>query len=279
VAKIFIYSLLGFGLGAVGSKLQITSAVSFWLQFVAGMFIIVTGLRLIWPSWLPWLAITPPAGIRRYIRGHAKSDAWVAPAMLGLLTILIPCGTTIAIETAAVATGKAIQGAAILFAFTLGTAPLFFLMGVLAKGTTLFQKKLAYATAAIVIGLGFYTANGALVTIDSPYSWQNEIAALRVALGGGQSNTMEAATTVTINVAPNGYTPNEVSVPAGQRVTLALAAKGQLGCTSVFRIPKLDLEEQLASFKTTNLNVTFPNAGRYSFSCGMGMYTGTINAV
>lgn len=279
VAKIFAYTILGFLLGAIGAKVQLSNGVSVWLQSIAGVFIVVTGIRLIWPQWLPWLNIQAPAGVRRFIRQQGKSETWLAPAMLGLLTIVIPCGTTIAMETAAVATGSAVKGGAILLAFTLGTAPLFLLVGVLAKGTLFFQRKLAYATAAIVIALGVYTFNGAMVMIDSPYTIQNEVAALRWAVTGGEGTAAASATSVAIDVLPNGYSPNEVTVPAGQEVTLALSAKGRLGCTSIFRIPKLNVDEQVKQTGVTSLVVTFPSAGRYTFSCGMGMYTGTINAV
>ncbi len=278
-AKILAYTLLGLALGLIGAKLKLSSGVSVWLQSIAGVFIVVTGIRLIFPRWLPWLTITPPAGIRRFIRRQGKNESWLAPAFLGLLTILIPCGITIAMETAAIAAGSAVKAAMILFAFTLGTAPLFLLVGVLAKGATFFQRKLVWATAAIVIGLGIYTFNGAMVMIDSPYTIQNEVAAFQAAFAGGTDAEAAAATNVTINVLPNGYDPNSVTVPAGQPVTLSLAAKGRLGCTSVFRIPRLNVEEQLAPNSVTPVAVTFPSAGRYTFSCGMGMYTGTIEAV
>ena len=279
-AKLFVYTVLGLGLGAIGARLQLSSAVSVWLQSIAGVFIIITGLRILWPNWLPWLAITPPASIRRFVRRQAKSDAWLAPAFLGLLTILIPCGTTIAMEASAVATGSAIKGASILFAFVLGTAPLFFLVGILAKGANVLQNKLAWATAAIVVVLGLYTLNGALVMVDSPYTFQNETKAIAwVLTGPGNADEGTAASNVTIEVRGTGYVPNAVTVPAGQPVTINLAAIGRLGCTSIFRIPKLNIEKTLTPDTTSPFTATFPSPGKYTFSCGMGMYTGTIDAI
>ncbi len=278
IAKTVAYTLFGFLLGAIGSKLQLSTTVSVWLQAIAGAFIVITGIRLIWPQWLPWLNIQAPASLRRFIRRQGRSDTWLAPAMLGLLTIFIPCGTTIAMETAAVAAGTPLKGAAILLAFVLGTAPLFFLVGILAKGTMFAQKKLSYATAAIVIILGIYTFNGALVTIDSPYSIQNEVAAVRWTLTGQSGSGGAQVTSVDISVLPNGYSPNAVTVPAGQPVSLILTAKGRLGCTSIFRIPKLNIQQQVDQNSPTTLAVNFPTPGRYTFTCGMGMYTGTIEA-
>ena len=101
VAKILIYTIFGFLLGLIGERLQISTAMRAWLQAIASIFIIVTGIRILAPHWLPWLALTPPASIRRLVRRSAKSEALLAPAVLGALTLFIPCGTTVAMEAAA----------------------------------------------------------------------------------------------------------------------------------------------------------------------------------
>lgn len=280
LAKIIIYALFGFFLGAIGARVQLSTTTRAWLQGLAAVFMIVMGIRIVWPQWLPWLAITPPSGIRRLVRRSAKSEALAAPLILGALTIFIPCGTTLAMEAAALATGKSWSAAGILFYFVLGTAPLFFVIGVLAKGTTLLQHRLKYLTALLVIGTGLYSFNAVLNLIDSPFAFRNEVAALRWAAGGGQSSSAQAAdSNPTINVLPNGYNPTSVTVPAGQVVSLRLNAPGRLSCTSVFRIPKLGLQKELAPSSATTVNVTFPTAGDYTFTCGMGMYTGTITAI
>lgn len=279
LAKIVAYALLGLGLGAIGAKLQLSSGISVWLQTLAGLVMVITGIKIFFPRWLPWFTFTPPASIRRFIRRQTKNDAWLAPAILGLLTVLIPCGTTIAIETAAVTTGSAFHGAALLAAFVAGTAPVFFLVGLLAKGTTLIQRRLLWVPAVLVIGLGLYALNGALVMVDSPYSFQNETRALSWALGGNETDTQPAATQAAIIVRGTGYTPSAVTVAAGRPITFSLDARGSLGCTSVFRIPKLKIEKTLQPDTTNSLVATFPTAGTYTFSCGMGMYTGTITAI
>ncbi len=280
--KIIAHTALGFGLGWLGNSIALTPEVRISLQIVAAVFMVVTGIRLFAPGFLPWLNITAPAPVRRFIRRRAKSTALVAPAVLGLLTILIPCGTTQAMEVAAIATSNPLQAASIMLAFTLGTAPLFLVIGVMAKGTTLLQSKLAYAAAAVVIGLGLYTFNGALISVDSPYSFQNIVASARVALSGSGGQSADAAFAETrpeIEVASNGYSPEEITVPAGRSVTLTLRGKGSLGCTSIFRIPKLNIETDVPQRGSTTIAANFPTPGRYLFTCGMGMYSGTINAI
>lgn len=280
IAKIAIYTVFGFLLGLVGEKLQLSITALAWLQGLAAVFMIVTGIRLIWPQWLPWLTITPPSGVRRYIRRSAKSEMLVAPIVLGALTVFIPCGTTLAIEATALATANAWQAGSLLFAFTLGTAPLFFLIGVLAKGTTFLQSRLKYVVALFVVGIGVYSFNSMLNSIDSPYAWRNELSAIRWAVSGGSAAPSSAADAApTITVLSTGYEPNQLTVPVGQTVHLTLNTPGQLSCTSVFRIPKLNVTKNLDPNSSASLDLTFPEPGNYTFTCGMGMFSGTITAI
>jgi len=72
-------------------------------------------------------AIEPPRFITRYIRKKARNSSdWFTPLFLGTMTVLIPCGVTQAMMAVALATGDAAQAAALMFAFTLGTSPVFF---------------------------------------------------------------------------------------------------------------------------------------------------------
>lgn len=277
VAKVVIYTVFGLLLGMIGSRLELSAGARAWIQGAAAVFMILTGFRILWPHFLPWLTIAPPASVRRMVRRSAKSQAIAAPALLGLLTVFIPCGTTIALEATALATGSALQAASILFAFTLGTAPLFFVVGVLAKGTTFFQARLKYATALLVVGIGVTSFNAVLTMIDSPFAFRNQLAAWRT-LFSNSSEVTAAETNPVINVYPNGYSPANVSVPAGTSVTLQLKVPGSLSCTSIFRIPKLGIQRQLLPKSSTTITTTFPKPGSYLFTCGMGMYSGTITA-
>ncbi len=279
IAKVLVYTILGFLLGAIGAKLQLTTTALVWLQSFAAVFMVVTGIRLIWPQWLPWLAITPPASVRRMVRKSAKSELLVAPIILGALTVLIPCGTTLAMEASALATGNPLRASGILFYFIIGTVPLFFIIGILAKGTNLLQNKLKYVTALLVICTGLYSFNAVLNMIDSPYSFRNEMKSLNYALSSTPATNQKSDTHPTIIVSTTGYDPDTVTVPAGQPVTLTFNAPGKLSCTSLLRIPKLGIEKTLTLSSSTDIQATFPTAGSYTFTCGMGMFSGTITAI
>lgn len=282
-AKLLTYTFVGFLLGWLGSAVVLSPTAKLWLQTFAALFMILTGLRLFWPQLLPWLTITPPASVRRFIRQRARSQALIAPAILGALTVFIPCGTTQSMEVNAIATGSPLQGAVLMAAFTLSTAPLFFLIGVAAKGTAIFQRRLTAAAAIVVISLGLYTFNGVLVAIGSNFSFQHQVAAARYLLSGDTEVITTSNAPIlaqqTIQVNPIGYEPNYLRVPVGEPVTLTLKTTENTGCTSVFRIPKFKLEKTLPASGETVVTATFDEPGQYSFTCGMGMFTGTIEAV
>src|SRR3989344_5932174 len=63
LAKLAVHSALGFGLGWLGDSIQLTTVARIWLQTFAGLFMLLAGIRLFFPHWLPWLTISPPASI------------------------------------------------------------------------------------------------------------------------------------------------------------------------------------------------------------------------
>lgn len=283
VMKFIAYTLLGFGLGWLGSKLQLSTTVRIWMQAIAAAVMIISGVKIIWPNVMPWFTLQPPASFRRLVRRNAKSEALIAPAILGFLTILIPCGTTQALEVSSIATANPITAALIMGAFVLGTAPLFFIIGVLAKGAALTTSKLRYVAGLLVVGVGLYSWNGVLLLMDSPYSWQNEMTSIRTLIGNtGQNEPSDAATAsdeATIQVSGRGYAPNDITVAAGKPFALHLKTAGGLGCTSTFLIPALKIERNLPESGTTTIDATFSTPGNYAFTCGMGMYRGVIHAI
>lgn len=282
IAKTIAYTIIGFLLGLVGASVVLSPTAKLWMQTLAAGFMILTGIRLLWPQILPWLTFTPPARVRRFVRRNAKSQTLFAPAILGALTVLIPCGTTQSMEVNAIATGSAWQGAVLMAAFTIGTAPLFFLIGLAAKSTATVQRRLTTIAAGVVICLGIYSFNGVLVATGSNFSFQHQVAAARYLLSreaDESSSTVPILAEQTIQVNSIGYEPNFLRVPTNKPVTLTLVTNGNSGCTSVFRLPKFNIERTLPATGTTTVTTTFDTAGQYTFSCGMGMFTGTIEAV
>ncbi len=290
--KLIAYSALGFILGAFGGAISITPAVQITMQLLAGLYMVIIALNLlnIHPI-IRYAIIQPPRFLTRMVRNQSKSKDIFAPAFLGAMTVFIPCGTTLAMETLAISSANPILGASIMAAFVIGTMPLFFGVGFITSilGET-FKSKFLKIAAVLVLYLGITSINGSLVAVGSPLTLQSIVQSspIQVDLGGGETapqpndSTISVAggiQTANIAVFPTGYKPDYIKVKAGVPVKLNLTTSGGYGCTAGFRIPKLGIDEDLSKQDTTVVEFTPKNPGKLTWTCSMGMYTGEIEVI
>ena len=130
--KLLAYIVLGFILGAFGGALALSDNARIVMQLLAGAYMIAIALNLlnVHPIFR-YVIIQPPRFLTKMVHSTSKSKDIFAPAILGALTIFIPCGTTLAIEALAISSGSPVLGAAIMATFVLGTFPLFLGLGFL----------------------------------------------------------------------------------------------------------------------------------------------------
>lgn len=131
LAKLIAYTILGFLLGWFGSLFQLSLQMQLAIQVIVGIFLLGNAMHLLtnYPVFR-YFVIQPPRIFTRLIRKETKNSAVFAPALLGASTVLIPCGATQAVMAISIASGSPLIGALILFAFTLGTLPIFLLLGI-----------------------------------------------------------------------------------------------------------------------------------------------------
>ncbi|HEX2995626.1 MAG TPA: sulfite exporter TauE/SafE family protein, partial [Anaerolineales bacterium] len=175
LAKVVAYTLLGALLGLLGSYLTLSPMTRAVLMILIGVFMLGNALRMfnVHPIFR-YFSIEPPKFLTRYIRRTAKGTDTFTPLFLGALTIFIPCGVTQAMMAAALGTGSLAMGAALMFAFTLGTSPVFFIVAYLTTelGARL-EKFFMRFVAAVVLILGFVTVNSGLSLMGSPLAFAN----------------------------------------------------------------------------------------------------------
>jgi sulfite exporter TauE/SafE len=283
-AKLVAYTLLGALLGLVGSYLTLSPATRAVLMILIGIFMLGNALRMlnIHPIFR-YFSMEPPKVITRYVRRTAKGTDTFTPLFLGALTVFIPCGVTQAMMAAALGTGSMAMGAALLFAFTLGTSPVFFIVAYLttelgARLETFFMR----FVAVTVLILGLVTVNSGLNILGSPLSFQNMTRGLfpsgtttANAAQPGQSAFAEGE--VVLYVQNEGYFPQTLSAPAGKEFTLNLVTDKTYSCSRDFVIPALDFYELLPDTGTVKVNIPAQEKGStLFFTCSMGMYTGQI---
>lgn len=271
LAKIIAYTILGLLLGWFGSLFELSVKAQATMQIVVVIFMVGTALNLLQVHpFFRYFVIQPPKFLTRLVRNQSKSKDVFAPALLGAFTIFIPCGTTQAMMALAIASGSPILGAAILFAFVLGTSPLFFLLGYFTtKLGDAYQKKFFKVAAIAIILLAVYNLKGAITLTGATFPFSST-----------ETTVQEAKTDVTIAIQPNGYTPRNITVPAGKKITLRLTNAKAYTCAQAFTIPKLGIQKIVAPGQQATIEFTAPTTpGTLVFSCSMGMYTGTINVI
>lgn len=284
VAKLVVYTLLGALLGWLGSYLTLSPMTRAFLMIAIGIFMVGNALRMfdVHPVFR-YFSIEPPKFITRYIRRTAKGTDTFTPIFLGALTVFIPCGVTQAMMAAALGTGSLVMGAALMFAFTLGTSPVFFVVAYLTTelGSRL-EKFFMRFVAVLVLILGLVTLDGGLNVLGSPLSFQNMTRSL-LPSGGGAAAQAESPQTVAANgelilqVENEGYFPQTLKAPAGQAVKLNLVTDQTYSCSRDFVIPALDFYQLLPDTGTVQVDIPAQTKGsKLFFTCSMGMYTGQI---
>lgn len=277
--KLVSHTVLGALLGALGGAVQLSAGTRTALQLVAGAVIIVFGLAQLGVPGFRRVVVEPPASWMRVVGGRARSQAALAPSLLGLASVLIPCGVTLSVEALALASGSAAAGAATMAVFVLGTAPLFAVLGyVFRRAARAWRGRLAVATGVVVLAMGLYTFNGGLELAGSP------LAGSRVAqaLAEGSAPPSAAARieggrqVVDVTARAASYTPSAVQARAGVPTTLVVSSQGAQGCVRSFQVPSRDVEVLLPVTGQERIDLGVLAPGRVGFSCSMGMYTGTI---
>lgn len=281
VSKLVAYTLLGALLGWLGSYLTLSPISRALLLVAIGIFMVGNALRMfnVHPIFR-YFSIEPPKFITRYIRRTAKGTDTATPLFLGFLTVFIPCGVTQAMMATALGTGSIAMGAALMFAFTLGTSPVFFIVAYLTTelGARL-EKFFMRFVAVVVLILGLVTIENGLNLMGSPLSLQNMtrnlFPASSVSTAGSDSLSADGA--ITLNVQNSGYFPAALKAPANTDLTLNLVTDKTYSCARDFVIPKLNFYQLLPDTGTVQVNIPAQKAGStLFFTCSMGMYTGQI---
>ncbi len=284
-AKIVAYTLLGALLGWLGSYLSLSPTTRAMLMIAIGIFMVGNALRMfnVHPIFR-YFSIEPPKFITRYIRRTAKGTDTFTPLFLGALTVFIPCGVTQAMMATALGTGSIVMGAALMFAFILGTSPVFFIVAYLTTelGARL-EKFFMRFVATVVLILGLVTINSGLNLVGSPLSFNNltgNFASAPSDQSAPVASYGQAASSsgqLTLSVQSNGYFPRTLHAPANTALTLNLVTSQTYSCARDFVIPALNYYKLLPSDGSEQISIPPQAAGtKLFFTCSMGMYTGQI---
>lgn len=288
-SKLAAYTVLGLLLGWFGSLFQLSLTAQAVLQIAVAIFMIGTaGALLNLHPFFRYFIIQPPKFITRKIRSVSKSGDLFAPALLGAFTVFIPCGITQGMLALAIASGAPLYGAGVMFAFVLGTSPVFFILGYLAArlGDSMHKKFMKVAAYAIVLLALFNLNNGIALTGNTNWTLNSiaKTAFCTISYCANDSLALSkealAVSQATITIENYGYSPREFAVKAGSEVKIDLINKDGYTCAQAFTIPTLGIRKIVAPGTSDSVTFTAPaKPGQLAFMCGMGMYRGVINVI
>jgi plastocyanin domain-containing protein len=200
------------------------------------------------------------------------------PLFIGLLNGLMPCGPLQAMQLYALSTGSPVAGGISMFLFSMGTVPLMFGIGalssILSKNFTLRVMKIG-AVLVTVLGMIMFTNGWNLTGVNfNPFTSSGGTTE-----GGAFEPVIENGYQM-VNSSLSGGRYPAITVQQGIPVKWTInAPQGSInGCNNRMIIREYKIEH---SFKPGENIIEFTpdKAGRFPYSCWMGMIRSSITVV
>jgi sulfite exporter TauE/SafE/copper chaperone CopZ len=282
VGKVISYTVIGAVFGLVGSIIAFTPLMRGVAGLLAGLFLIVFGLKMlnIFPV-LRKFSFRTPGFLNRWVGKNQSSS----PLVIGLLNgLMIACGPLQAIYIMAAGTGSWLEGAKLLFVFALGTLPVMLGFGYFASFvSSKMTNKILRISGAIVIILGIVMVNRGLALTGSGYDLNSIVQSVGAdgvagnAVGSADSNVvlLNGYQEIHMDVTRYGYEPNRFVLKKGVPVKWVIDGKELTGCNNAIQVPKLGLTFDIEKGEQT-IEFTPTESGTISWSCWMGMIPGSF---
>ncbi len=292
IGRLFGYASVGAVLGLIGDVFSMFNKIFPLIIILTSIYMIYNGLNSI------GIKLTRKFKIFRILPKLRFNQITNRSSFtLGALTVFIPCGFTLTVQSIALLTGDPIKGALAMFLFALGTSPILFALG---TSKNIFEKfnlgdVFSFISGLLLIFFGIFNINSQLNVLGLT-SIDDIIQNIRsINLNSLQdSNNLSTNANSSISLAPiengkqilrmnasaYGYSPNYFTVQTNIPILWEIKDNGFSGCTNA--IIARDLFNGTLSLirnGTTTKGFTIEKPGKYKFSCWMGMYTGTIEAI
>jgi sulfite exporter TauE/SafE len=273
------FVVLGALLGAVGGAFSVPTRLMGVVILAVAAVMAILGIRLTEVSprvaaWAPHLPARMADVVSRGSQAERYSD--VRAAALGAATFLLPCGFTQAVQLFALTTGSALSAGLIMGVFALGTTPGLLALAAVPEVATASRRR---DTALRVIGVVVLAF--ALVNVSAGLrllGWTSSAGAPVAATVSPNVTLGRGMQTVTMTQAPGGYTPADTVVYAGIPITWIVESTSKWDCSAFLRVPSTGTSVDLQEGRNAIALPALPE-GTTSFTCVMGMYSGTFQAI
>jgi sulfite exporter TauE/SafE len=275
-SKLLAYSLLGLILGLAGNFFTPSPKLSGVLNLLIAGFMIGVALEAlkVHPIFR-YFIIQPPKFVRKLIKDNSKKEGLLNGAVLGASTVFIPCGITQAMMALAISSQSPLIGMSTMFAFILGTIPMFLVLGLTAtKLNEKYSQLMSKIIAVVLLILACYTIFYSVRLLGY------NIGAVK---NTGQTEKQEVLTetsstdqlqTLSLFLTDQGYVPQRFIIKKGIPVELTIKNEEARGCIQGFVVPDLNIRKVVRLGKSEKVTFTPQKAGKISFTCSMGMYYG-----
>jgi uncharacterized protein len=283
IGRLISFVILGGVLGFIGSFFTLSPIFTAVIGLFVAIMMVLIGMQLLGFQAFQKLQLSAPKFVTRYIADEKNFKGRYMPSILGALTFFLPCGFTITAQGLAIASGDPIRGALIMMSFALGTAPILLLIGI---SSTKIYEKAKFATyfvkfvGIVVIFFGLATMNMQLGILGLPNINDIKVNSGSVSNQDGLALIEDGVQVIRMEAYPFEYSPNYFKVKAGVPVRWEIDAVNVSGCTNAIISNSLfDGQIPLINGEISYKEFTPLNAGKYRFSCWMGMVTGVIEVV
>lgn len=294
--RVISFTIIGAILGAIGSFFTLSTTFNAWITIAAAVIMVLYGLSMFGVVSLRKMNNFAPRWLYKITKDQAESDGEsrfgkFQPAVLGVLTTLIPCGPIQALQILALGSGSAMQGAMIMLITGIATVPLLIgVGGAITRAAKSFRERMIrYAAIAILI-FAVLTFDRGLALAGSSFSIVPDLNKVResfaVMAGADDSGSSEvtAGTIVKGGVQEikivadgrTGYTPDTVFAKKDVPVKLTVEYPGRGGCIKQFLIPTFGVNVTLPDNGSKVIEFTPNKSGSFTITCGMGMYRGQL---
>ncbi|MDR1250817.1 MAG: sulfite exporter TauE/SafE family protein [Treponema sp.] len=298
--RVVSYTAAGVIAGALGQAVTVSGRFRGIVQLTAGVFMVIMGINMlgIFQGSLgrALRRVNPrmPKIFTRKMGGQRAGSG--SPLLIGLLNGLMPCGPLQAMQLYALSTGSPVAGGISMFLFSMGTVPLMFGIGALSSALSRkFTHRVMKVGAILVtvMGMTMFTYGYGLSGFSFDFAGRaaaaiNPFSPRRAAFRYGE--TGEAGTSAFRPVIENGVQIVNSTLSGGRYPAITVqqgipvkwtinAPAGSInGCNNRMIIREYRIEHRFAPGENV-IEFTPERAGRFPYSCWMGMIRSSITVV
>lgn len=124
ISRVVAFFILGGIIGLIGSAFTLNTTTSFILSIIVAFVMIILAINLldIFDITKKFQFHLPKFLTKKVLDGESRASTF-SPILIGAITFFLPCGFTQAMQIQALRSGTFINGALIMFVFSLGTLP------------------------------------------------------------------------------------------------------------------------------------------------------------